>query len=117
MARGYTDEADKILNYLVYAPFFPAKPLILMITRRNTEYLTRWKRITFRASFLQFIWYETCEYVVCNVLSNLVCRTNANLTSNLYYMRLMIGLCSPRRTFSIVEAYTFNFKVYFGFTF
>ena len=28
-------------------------------------------------------------------------------------MRLIIGLCSPQGIISIVEAYTFNFKVYF----
>ena len=36
MTRGYTDEADKILNYLVYASFFRWKALIL--NKHTQEY-------------------------------------------------------------------------------
>lgn len=50
---------------------------------------------------------------VLYALINLICRMNANLTSNAYYMRLMTSSCSSRGMFSIVEAYTFNFKVNF----
>ena len=37
MTRGYTDEADKILNYLVYASFFSRKPLHY-INKHTKEY-------------------------------------------------------------------------------
>jgi meiosis-specific protein HOP1 len=37
MTRGYTDEADKILNYLVYASFFSRKPLYIL-NKHTQEY-------------------------------------------------------------------------------
>ena len=51
ITRGYTDEADRLLNYLVYAPQFLSF-IFLTNLSRNMEYLMLSRNVTFEVSSL-----------------------------------------------------------------
>jgi hypothetical protein len=54
ITRGYTDEADRLLNYLVYASQFPSF-IFLTTLSRNMEYLMLSRNVTSEVSSLGFI--------------------------------------------------------------
>lgn len=56
MARGYSEEADRILNYLVSAYMRCPKLLLHEFDVRNMEFLMRLESNTSVASFLGSIW-------------------------------------------------------------
>lgn len=62
LARGYTDEADRLLNYLVYAPFSDWT-ILSYLSARNTAFLMHWRNVICAVSSLLSTWYEVILFI------------------------------------------------------
>lgn len=69
MTRGYTDEADRILNYLVSSVPAP-RVLNSQLSSRNTGSLTLYRNNTCAASFSPYTWSVFRAYTVLFVVSH-----------------------------------------------